>query len=106
VLTHHPEDATPAGGVTFLNCGPAEAARIGLAAADGKNVQPKPRKSARRLANASSSGRSLSTVARRLAYDGYMTYFPGADRLRYWQRPHSPIGVTDVAAVLYESQGG
>ena len=39
VLTHHPEDATPADGVTFLNCGPAEAVRIGLAAADGKNLE-------------------------------------------------------------------
>ena len=36
VLTHHPQDATPADGVTFLNCGPAEAVRIGLAAADGQ----------------------------------------------------------------------
>ena len=35
---HHPEDATPADGVTFLNCGPAEAVRIGLAAAGGKNL--------------------------------------------------------------------
>jgi dihydrofolate reductase len=39
VLTHHPEDATPADGVTFLNCGPAEAARIGLEAAGGKNLE-------------------------------------------------------------------
>jgi dihydrofolate reductase len=39
VLTHHPEDATPAEGVTFLNCGPAEAAQIGLAAAAGKNLE-------------------------------------------------------------------
>ena len=39
VLTHHPEDARPADGVTFLNCGPAEAVRIGLAAADGKNLE-------------------------------------------------------------------
>ena len=38
VLTHHPEDATPADGVTFLNCGPAEAVRIALAAADGKDL--------------------------------------------------------------------
>jgi dihydrofolate reductase len=38
VLTHHPEDATPADGVTFLNCGPAEAVRIALAAAVCKNV--------------------------------------------------------------------
>jgi dihydrofolate reductase len=39
VLTHHPEDATPADGVTFLNCDPAEAARIGLEAAGGKNLE-------------------------------------------------------------------
>ena len=39
VLTHHPEDALPADGVTFLNCGPAEAVRIGLAAAGGKNLE-------------------------------------------------------------------
>lgn len=39
ILTHHPEDATPADGVTFLNCGPAEAVRIGLEAAGGKNLE-------------------------------------------------------------------
>jgi dihydrofolate reductase len=39
VLTHHPEDASPADGVTFLNCGPAEAVRIGLEAAGGKNLE-------------------------------------------------------------------
>src|ERR1700748_1381631 len=30
VLTHHPEDAAPADGVTFLSCDPREAVRIGL----------------------------------------------------------------------------
>lgn len=35
VLTHHPEDAAPADGVTFLDCDPAEAVRIGLAASGG-----------------------------------------------------------------------
>jgi dihydrofolate reductase len=39
VLTHHPEDATPADGVTFLDCDPAEAVRIALAAAGGKNLE-------------------------------------------------------------------
>jgi dihydrofolate reductase len=39
VLTHHPEDATPVDGVTFLSCDPAEAVRIGLAAAGGKNLE-------------------------------------------------------------------
>jgi dihydrofolate reductase len=38
VLTSHPEDATPADGVTFLNCDPAEAVRVALAAAGGKNL--------------------------------------------------------------------
>ena len=38
VLTHHPEDATPADRVTFLTCSPAEAVRIGLAAG-GKNLE-------------------------------------------------------------------
>lgn len=39
VLTHHPQDATPTEGVTFLNCDPAEAVRIGLTAADGGNLE-------------------------------------------------------------------
>ena len=39
VLTHHPEDAQPANGVTFLSCDVAEAVRIGLEAADGKNLE-------------------------------------------------------------------
>jgi len=39
VLTHHPQDATPADGVTFLSCDPAEAVRISLAAAGGKNLE-------------------------------------------------------------------
>lgn len=39
VLTHRPEDAVPAPGVTFLSCGPDEAVRIGLAAANGGNLE-------------------------------------------------------------------
>jgi dihydrofolate reductase len=39
VLTHHPDDAQPAEGVTFLSCDVAEAVRIGLDAADGKNLE-------------------------------------------------------------------
>ena len=39
ILTHHPDDATPADRVTFLNCDVAEAARIGLKAAGGKNLE-------------------------------------------------------------------
>jgi dihydrofolate reductase len=39
VLTHHPEDATAADGVTFLSCEPAEAVRIALGAAAGKNLE-------------------------------------------------------------------
>jgi dihydrofolate reductase len=39
VLTHHPEDAVTADGVTFLTCDVAEAVRIALEAAGGKNVE-------------------------------------------------------------------
>ena len=39
VLTHHPEDAQPANGVTFLDCDVAEAVRIGLEAAEGKTLE-------------------------------------------------------------------
>jgi dihydrofolate reductase len=39
VLTHHPEDATPADDVTFLSCDVAEAVRIALEAAGGGNVE-------------------------------------------------------------------
>jgi dihydrofolate reductase len=39
VLTHHPEDAAPSDGVTFLSCDPGEAVRIGLQAARGKNLE-------------------------------------------------------------------
>jgi dihydrofolate reductase len=39
VLTHHPEDARPASDVTLLSCSVEEAVRIGLEAADGKNLE-------------------------------------------------------------------
>lgn len=39
VLTHHPGDAQPSTGVTFLSCDVAEAVRIALQAADGKNLE-------------------------------------------------------------------
>ncbi|MFE9921060.1 dihydrofolate reductase family protein [Streptomyces sp. NPDC005774] len=39
MLTHHPQDAHPADGVMFLSCDVAEAVRIGLEAARGKNLE-------------------------------------------------------------------
>jgi hypothetical protein len=39
VLTHHPEDAQPAEGVTFRSWDVAEAVRIGLEAGGGKNLE-------------------------------------------------------------------
>jgi dihydrofolate reductase len=39
VLTHHPDDAPAAPGVIFLDCDVAEAVRIGLEAAGGKNLE-------------------------------------------------------------------
>lgn len=39
ILTHHPEDATQAEGATIISCDVAEACRIGLEAANGKNLE-------------------------------------------------------------------
>lgn len=39
ILTHHPDDARPAPGVTFLRCPVEEALQIGLDAAGEKNVE-------------------------------------------------------------------
>ncbi len=39
VLTHHPEDAMPTEGVTFVNCDPGQAVQIALEAAGGKNLE-------------------------------------------------------------------
>lgn len=39
MLTHHPEDAQPEDGVTFLDCDVREAVEIGLAAAAGKDLE-------------------------------------------------------------------
>jgi len=64
VLTHHPEDATPADGVTFLNCGPAETVRIGLEAAGGKNLEVFSPTSAVSFSNWACSTRSTYTSHR------------------------------------------
>jgi dihydrofolate reductase len=64
VLTHHPEDATPADGVTFLDCGPAEAVRIGLAAAGGKNLEVFSPTVGRQLLELGRSTRSTCTSRR------------------------------------------
>lgn len=39
VLTHHPEDARPTEDITIISCPVEEAVRIGLEAAQGKNLQ-------------------------------------------------------------------
>jgi len=39
VLTHPPRTPLPVADVTFLDCSPAEAVRIGLEAAGGKNLE-------------------------------------------------------------------
>jgi hypothetical protein len=51
VLTHHPEDAEPVDGVTFLDCDVAEAVRIGLDAADGTRLYDVADGSMRKLQN-------------------------------------------------------
>ncbi|WP_199564908.1 hypothetical protein [Spongiactinospora rosea] len=63
VLTLHSEGAVPADGVMLLNCGPAEAVRIGLEAAGGKNLETAgmPRLAAARTA-VSGRGRSSCSL--------------------------------------------
>jgi dihydrofolate reductase len=39
VLTHHPDDAAPHDGITFLGCDIAEAVKTGLGAAGGKDLE-------------------------------------------------------------------
>ncbi len=97
VLTHHPEDATPAEGVTFLNCGPAEAVRIGLAAAGGKNLEVFSPTVGRQLLELGLIDEIDIHIAPVLLGDGIRLYNnPGGDPIRL----HG-VGEGDPTAVLH-----
>jgi dihydrofolate reductase len=83
VLTHHPEDARPAEGVTFLSCDVAEAVRIGLEAADGRNLEILSPTIGRQLLERGLIDEIDLHIAPVLLGDGIRLYdAPGADPIR------------------------
>ncbi|MGH2914487.1 MAG: dihydrofolate reductase family protein [Solirubrobacteraceae bacterium] len=83
VLTHHPEDATPTDGITFLSCGPAEAVRIGLEAASGKNLEVFSPTIGRQLLELGLIEEIDLHIAPILLGDGIRLYdYPGRDPIR------------------------
>jgi dihydrofolate reductase len=111
VLTHHPEDAAPAEGVTFLNCGPAEAVRIGLAAAGGKNLEVFSPAIGRQPLELGLIDEIDLHILPVLLGDGIRALgaalrardvFSGRRPAPSLVKAHIPISVTDVAAVLFD----
>lgn len=99
VLTHHPEDATPADGVTFLTCGPAEAVRIGLAAAGGgKNLEVLSRTIGRQLLELGLIDEIDLHIAPILLGEGIRLYDnPGSAPIRLdWIGEGDPTSVVNV----------
>ncbi|NNH75154.1 dihydrofolate reductase [Nocardia uniformis] len=98
ILTHHPEDAAPAEGVTFLNCDVAEAVRIGLEAADGKNLEVLSPSIGRQLLERGLIDEIDLHIAPILLGDGIRLFdSPGGRpiRLRHAQGSH-PVAEVDV----------
>jgi hypothetical protein len=115
VLTHHPEDATPAAGVTFLNCAPAEAVRAPCApdsldsdssGPDGMlaymkrtTVKIPEALDARLRHEAERRGVTISDVSRE-ALEAYLVGPPGRRRLGAAKAGHS--GHTDISERIEE----
>lgn len=98
ILTHHPEDAVPGEGVTFLDCDVAEAARIGLEAAGGKNLEVHSPNIGRQLLERGLVDEIDLHIAPVLLGDGIRFYDnPGGRpiRLRHAQGP-TPFAEIDV----------
>jgi dihydrofolate reductase len=98
VLTHHPEDATPVDGVTFLDCDAAEAVRIGLEAARGKNLEVFSPTIGRQLLELGLIDEIDLHIAPILLGDGIRLYDnPGGARIRLASvRDDDPAPVLDV----------
>jgi dihydrofolate reductase len=97
VLTHHPEDATPAEDVTFLNCGPAEAVRIGLEAAAGKNLEVFSPSIGRQLLALGLIDEIDLHIAPILLGEGIRLYDnPGGERIRLDRVDDDPTSVVNV----------
>jgi len=98
VLTHHPEDAVPDSGVTFLNCDIAEAVATGLAAAGGKNLEVHGADIARQCVTRGLIDEFYVHVAPVMLGDGVRLFeCPGIEPVR-WERIHDgdPAQVADL----------
>ncbi|MFF5483499.1 dihydrofolate reductase family protein [Streptomyces sp. NPDC012935] len=93
MLTHPPEDAQQAEGVTFLTCDVAEAVRIGLEAAGGKNLEVFSPTIGRQLLQRGPVDEIDLHIAPVLLGDGIRLFDnPGGHthsaRTAQWRRPH------------------
>jgi dihydrofolate reductase len=102
VLTHHPEDAEPAAGVTFLSCDVAEAVRIALAAAGGKNLEVLSPSIGRQLLEAGLIDEIDLHLAPVLLGDGIRLYDnPGGAPIRLAATVTDAGGLTPVVNIRY-----
>lgn len=103
VLTHHPEDALPDPGVTFLNCDVAEAVETGLAAAGGKNLELFGADIARQCLERGLLDEFYVHLAPVMLGDGVRLFdAPGIEPVR-WERMRDdgPAQVTEVVELRY-----
>lgn len=98
VLTHHPEDAVPDPGVTFLDCDVVEAVDIGLEAAKGKDLEIHSQDIARQLVERGLIDELYVHVAPVMLGSGVRVFDrPGAEPVR-WELVHDghPAQVVDL----------
>lgn len=96
VLTHHPQDARPAEGITVLSCPVEEAVQIALDAAGGKNVEVFSPTIGRQLLERGLIDEIDLHIAPILLGDGIRLYDnPGGDPIRLRR-----VGDGDPTAVL------
>jgi dihydrofolate reductase len=97
VLTHHPEDARQKDGFTILSCPVEEAVRIGLEAAQGKNLQVHSPSIGRQLLQRGLIDEIDIHVAPVLLGDGVRLYdAPGGDIVHLQRDGHQPTLAADL----------
>jgi len=103
VLTHHPQDAIPDPGVTFLNCDVAEAVETGLAAAAGRNLEIFGADVARQCVDRGLIDEFSVHLAPVMLGDGIRLFdSPGIEPVR-WERIHDgdPAQTAEVVDLRY-----
>lgn len=98
VLTHHPEDAAPSPGITFLNCDIGEAVETALAAAGGRNLEVFGADIARQCVNRGLIDEFYVHIAPVMLGDGVRLFdCPGVEPVR-WERIYDgdPVRAVDL----------